>query len=192
MWNRISRDNAVAPAVSLTEVKRHVRVDSTDEDLLLGRLSAAATLQIETRTGTTFTDTAFTMRLHSFPVRSAGLVHLMWNPVVSINSVQYVDEAGVTQTVSSSNYEVDSMSGLLRPKEDQEWPDTDEVLNAVTIKYTAGRTGSMDDLKSAVLLLIGSLYRYRESHGEPPNGYIEMPVGVEMLIAPYVKGRFGA
>ena len=192
MWNRITRDNVVEPAVSLTEIKRHVRVDGTDEDLLLGRLAAAATQLIETRTGVPMSSTAFTMKLHSFPVRQAGLIRLMYTPVTAITSVQYVDEDGVTQTVSASDYEFDGESGVLRPKEDIDWPDTDEVLNAVTIKYTAGASGSIEDLKSAVLLLVGSFYRYRESYGEPANGYIEIPHGIETLIQHRIKGQYGA
>src|SRR3990172_9167653 len=58
----------------------------------------------------------------------------------SITSITYIDTAGATQTWTSTLYEADIKSdiGKVRPVSGESYPSTDDIYNAVTIKFKAG------------------------------------------------------
>lgn len=151
-----------APAtfpVSTSEAKAHLRVTHSDEDTYIGTLIQAATKYIEQYTGRSFEERTLRLYLDKF----SPSIQLPRGPVTAVTSVQYIDTDGVLQTVASSVYTTDLISDpqwIVR-LQDEVWPTTQDVINAVRVNYTAGET-SPADIKHAVLLLVGKWYDKRE------------------------------
>jgi uncharacterized phiE125 gp8 family phage protein len=92
-------------------------------------------------------------------------------PLISVESIDYVDPAGVTQTLTGSPaaFTVSTpqgptaKKGRITPLYGEVWPTTRAQLDAVTVHLTAGyAVGSLpDDLTHGRLLLIGELYKQR-------------------------------
>jgi uncharacterized phiE125 gp8 family phage protein len=116
------------------------------------------------------------------------MIELRQQPVVSITSVSYVDEAGATQTLSSSTQYAarlgDENRAVIFPRYDIVWPTVRRQRDAVTVRYQAGYARLPDSLRQAMLLLIGNFYENRE---EVITGTIatQLPVGIEALLSPY-------
>ena len=87
-----------------------------------------------------------------------------------MESVKYLDAAGVEQTLSPLDYLVDtaSMQGYIVPAYGKAWPDTRGQINAVTVEYTAGSDAAPHALKAWMLLAIGEMFANREASAERP------------------------
>ena len=130
----------VAPTaypVGLAEAKDHLRVDHTEQDTLITGLIAAATEAVEVFTGRQLVAATWQMRLDAF---WPGYLWLPHPPLLSISSIQYVDENGDTQTLSSSTYDVNvnGLIGQLYLAYGQSWPTTLGHPNSVIVTYMAG------------------------------------------------------
>lgn len=149
----------IAPAgepVTLAEAKAWLRVDNTDEDVLIHALIEAARGYVETFTRRALLTQTWALKLDAFPAdarwhdgkyrQSKGgfivgrEIVLPKPPLQSVASITYVDTAGVTQTFATSNYHVDTAAqpGRVIIDDDADWPDTDVRPNAVTVTYVAG------------------------------------------------------
>jgi len=163
--------DATIEPVTLTEAKAHVRVTGTDEDTLITSLIIAARQHIEDLTGRAFIQQTWVLKMDQFP--ADNLITLPRCPALSVTSIGYVDTDGNSQTVSSANYQTDLSSEPARifpdPDASDTWPGTDDVLDAVTVTYTAGYGTSASSvpqwIKQAVLLLVGHWYENREAAG---------------------------
>lgn len=172
--------------ITLAEAKSQLRVDHSDEDGKIEALIAAATSYLDGRTGVLgrcLVTQTWELTLDEFPAEE---IELPLGPVASVTSVTYVDIAGVTQTVSESDYYVDnaSLSAWVLPE--IEWPNTMQAANAVTVRFVAG-TAVADvppALKHALLLLVAHWYENRQpvSIGGAP---VEMPFAVDALLVPF-------
>ena len=174
---------APVPFVTLEDAKKHVQVVHTRDDEMItdqitsaiefldgpkGYLGAAIAPQKWLWKSGAFTDP---MR---FPL----------GPVVSIDSVSYIDGEGATVSLDLASVYLfgDSESPYLRPVSD--FPtDVSCRDDAVSIEFTAGRAVIPAQLKSAVLLIVGQLYRFREIDVD----FKHFPVGFSMfdLAHPY-------
>lgn len=128
-----------AEPVSLDEMKLHLRIDGTDEDTLITSLIQAARSYCEDYQARAYISQTLTLKLNDFPVTDS--IRLPRPPLVSVDSITYVDNNGATQTVSSSVYTVDTVSepGYVYLSYNQNWPyDVRLIPNAVTITYKAG------------------------------------------------------
>ncbi|MXS81572.1 head-tail connector protein [Nitrosomonas oligotropha] len=61
-------------------------------------------------------------------------------PLQSVTSIVYTDGNGIEQTLSASDYQVDSVGAPARitPAYNKTWPETREQMNAVRIRFVAG------------------------------------------------------
>lgn len=106
--SRIPFDDDANPLwpVTLADLKKHVQIDHDEDDLLLqfgsGGYLAAATEYIETRGQVSLMHQRRELRLDELPEDAA--VHVIRGPLVSVQSVTYVDSTGTTQTLNSSLY----------------------------------------------------------------------------------------
>lgn len=171
----------VAPgalAVSVEAVKANLRVDNDAEDALIEGLIRAATAHAERWTGIAFEAATWDMYLDAFP---SAEIAIPLAPLVSVTSVSYVDADGALQTVSASDFTVDSASrdGWIVPADGFSWPAMMATINAVTIRFVAGR-GTPEDAKQAIHLLVGHWYANREAATEPQRH--EIPMGVNALL----------
>ena len=152
--------------VTLAEAKLHLRVDGTDEDALIQGLISAARETCEDRTEGTVPVTGWRLTLDTFP----DAIKLPRPPIVSVESVKYIDTAGVQQTLSPLDYVVDTVSspGYIVPAFGKAWPETRGHINAVEVEYTAGSATPPAAIKAWMLLAIGEMFMNREGSAERP------------------------
>lgn len=174
-----------AEPVSLVEAKSHLRVTSTDDDTLISALIVATREQAEAFTRRSLVTQTWDLTLDRFP----ETIEVPLPPLQSITSISYVDEEGVTQTMASSDYTVDTKSspGRIVPAYGTSWPTTREIINAVTVRFVAGYGAALDvpqAIKNGMLLHIGHLYANRESVNI--GGVVtQIPLTTDWLYAPY-------
>lgn len=155
---------APAELLTLADAKQHLRLGSeTDDDTLVASLITSARLACEHVIGRGIGLQTWRRTLDAFP---AGGIALGMPPVSSITSVQYVDTAGAVQTLDADAYTLDAASDAEAwavPAYGASWPSTLDTGNAVTVTFVCGLAALPDDLRSWMLLHIGTLYRHRES-----------------------------
>lgn len=191
-----SLELSVEPAsepVTLDEFKAHARILGNDEDSALESIIASARQAVEVFTRRSFIRTTWVKRLDRFP--SDRTIWLERPPLESVTSVQYIDEAGATQTLAASEYDVDTASepGRIVLAPEKSWPSTEsQRINAVTITYRAGYGTSGSDvpaaIRQAVLLLAGHWEANREQVS--PVHLRAIPYGVERVVWAYRWGDY--
>lgn len=156
--------------VTLEQVKQQLRIDNTDEDVLLQGFIAAATEYAQGYTWSQFITATFVERRDYFPAAISPM-QLARNPSPSVTSIQYIDTAGVTQTLDPSLYVVDPyiVPALIVPAYTRFWPTTRWHVNDVTVTYTAGY-GSIpesvpQEIRQAILLKVSQLFWGRGENG---------------------------
>lgn len=189
------QNNITAEPISLATAQLHLRLDlvgsppSHPDDSLVEALITAVRQDAENYTGIAIANQSYALALDAFPRKEINLG--TW-PVTSVTSVTYVDRNGATQTLSASAYTLDDYHkpALLHPT--GEWPDTNDVPNAVIVTFRAGFTDGLSpdpyplpkSIKQAMLLLLGHLYERREAVnvGNIVSSY---PLGYTHLLTPY-------
>lgn len=163
-----------AEPISLTELKAHVRTSGSSEDTVLAIYIAAARRKAEGILGRALINQTWRLKLDAFggtdsDGNSIEEIKIAKPTVQSITSVAYIDADGDSQTLSSSAYSLDNstLPGWLYPADGYEWPETDDVLNAVTITFVAGYGATSasvpDDIRAWLLMTAGFLYSHREA-----------------------------
>jgi len=176
--------------VTLEEARVHCKVTSTAEDFLLELAIRAAREHAEAYTGRRFVTQTWDYFLDCLPI---GEIELPYGPLVSVTSVKYFDEAGVEQTLATSEYQVDASSdpGRIAPAYGKSWPSARAQLNAVTVRFVCGYGGLASvpfSIKAAILLIVGHLFEHREENQD--FQVHEMPLGSERLLFPLRVMRF--
>ena len=158
-------------AVARSDVKDHLRIeqDEIDYDNDLDELIYAASAYVIEETHHTLINTQFTAKWDCFP--GDALKIPAW-PIVSIDSIQYTDVDGATQTLSSSLYRTELVQcpATIRPAIDEDWPDTlADAIDAVTVTFTAGYGTAATDVpymfRSMIKLLVAHWFKHREAIG---------------------------
>ena len=189
--------------VSLIEAKAHLRVDFSDDDLLITSLISAARQAAETLTGRQIVTARWKLILDCFPGPSlmgvpAGLpfslpghaVLLPKCPVQSVFAIQYLDMSSSTQIMPSTDYTVDIACEPARitPVFGKIWPICLPQIGAVAITFDAGFGAAAavpEGLKSWIKLREGSLYAHREEVALMNRGKIEPLPFIDGLLDPY-------
>lgn len=148
-------------SVTLTQLKAHLRITDTNEDVALQIYLDSALDVVEVETGRKMSQAAG--RLAYFDC--FGDMELIGDNV-TIATVEYVDTDGATQTLASSVYDLKEHKArpYITLGYDESWPDTREEDAAITVTYQSGYTASTmpSSLKSAILLQGGTFYEFRE------------------------------
>lgn len=171
--------------VTLAEVKANSRVDISADDALIESLISAARDYAERFTRRAFITSQFELFLDGFPC----VIHLVNPPILSVISVEYVNDAGDTVSLAADKYRVDhdSEPGRISPALGQDWPMASRQINAVKVTYAAGY-GAADKvpaaIKQAILLIVGHWYENRESVVVGPAAN-EVPMAAESLLRMY-------
>jgi uncharacterized phiE125 gp8 family phage protein len=182
------------PVVSWEEIDQHLKLDgNTAEQALITGWIAAATGTIDGPTGwlgRAIGDQVLEARLDGFP---CGRIVLPCPPQVSITSVKYLDDAGVEQTVGGADYELLGRELALVPN--AAWPSPASRREAVRIRYRAGYIvggteeaplvpAQLQTIKAAIMLMVGDLYRFRDSVAVGTTTAVPMSTTVQNLLAP--------
>lgn len=132
-------------AIDLADMKLDLRETGTDQDAKITRLIRGATARAEHETGRAIMLQDWELVLDAFP---AGEIELAKPPVTSILLVTYLDPAGALQTLSNTAYTLDAakLPGYLFGANGTSWPATQDVANAVRIRFRCGMATTAADL----------------------------------------------
>lgn len=162
--------------VSLAQAKRQLRVDTTDDDTLITSLIVAARQFVENACSVCLVASTYQQMNDGFPCVS--LFQLNYPPLRSVTSIQYIDTAGTTQTLSTSKYTVDNgvLPGQVYLSYAQVWPATRCIPNSVLINFQAGYalpfTAAVDDTITfqGYTPTNGDRFRLSSTEGTFPGG----------------------
>ena len=175
-------------AVSLTEAKQHLRVESTFDDTQIEALIDAAQEWVESYTTRRLVQTEYRWTISGFPGKASESLRLPLSPVSAVDLIEYTDGAGNTQTFTDFQADLDVDPSIILPGQGGGWPSAaNDTLDAVKVDFTAGYASDADvprSLKQAMLLLIGHWYEHREAVSVG-NTVTELPQAVVFLSAPY-------
>jgi uncharacterized phiE125 gp8 family phage protein len=141
--------------VSLAEVKDQLGITDTRSDGILSRRIVEARELVEQYTGRALLSQTREIRWDCFVDR-----HELPS-ALTVSSVKYIDTNGVEQTVSSSDYTLDTYAFIpfVQTAYDVAWPYTRHEKNAVRIQFTAGYGTTVESvpalIREQIILLIG-------------------------------------
>lgn len=186
---------ATVNPISLEEAKEHLRVEDDDEDTLIELLIGAATKHSEKFMGRALYAQTWDLYVDQFPGEGdvyPDVIKLPLSPLLDVVGVFYRDASDVEQEFAAASYLVDEASEPARLVlgNSGSWPTTRDGANAVRIRFRAGYVDNAlspavgavpDDIRSAILLYLGSLYAHRETVviGQTATA---MPWGAEQLL----------
>lgn len=182
-----------APLVSWEDASAHLKLASNDsQQVEVEAMIAAASAHIdgpEGWLGRAIGLQTLEARSDLFipsPCDSMTGLKLPFPPATEIVSVSYIDGNGATQVIVADQYEL--IGNELVPAFGSTWPRPRAQREAVRIRYKAGYAALPKPVRSAILLMVGDLYRFRETSLDGrASGIVEIPmsVTVENLLAPY-------
>jgi uncharacterized phiE125 gp8 family phage protein len=188
-------------AIDLATAKAAQRIEDDSEDALLSGFLRAAVGMVERRTGKNLTQKVVTQEVNGFaaghrgqagcgryPYYGGEAIPLFKGPVSEVLGVVYDDGDGVEQDLASFRL-VEGANARLLPAFNERWPATAFGPGTVRVTYVAGYdpTELPPELVQAAILLFGHYNANREAvvAGAGSAAAIELPLGVEALIAPY-------
>lgn len=189
----MSLEQTAAPSVepvTTTNQKDWMRVDSSDEDTLIGNLASAARAWFEMSTNRQLITATWTYKLSTFP--SSGDLVLPISPLQSVTSITYVDTDGATQTWSSAKYVVDTARdiGAVRPIYDEDYPDSRGYVGDVTVTFVAGYGDASSDVPdgalTAIKVLAANWFENREANAAIKLH--EVPMALQTLVWQFKDG----
>jgi hypothetical protein len=90
-----------------------------------------------------------------------GAIHVPLPPLQSVTSVTYTDDAGDSQTLSTSLYRVLNQGfgkAMVVPVYGEIWPTTRDEPQTVTVRFVAGYDTVPEAIQNALLLLVQAAY----------------------------------
>lgn len=180
-----------AQPLTLDEAKLHARVDIDDDDVLIAALISAARDYAQGLTHKQMVAARYKQVLDGFPGPSligipygraltlpGHAIYLERNPVLAVESIQYLDMAGDVQTMPACQYTVDYSSDPVRitPVFGQIWPIPLPQIASVWVNFRAGyaealTTNVAANTASAPMwktLAVGDAMRFFNSGGALP------------------------
>lgn len=156
-------------------VRLHTNLSEVDALTLLDAYISQARELVELETNRILLATSCVLKLDRFPCLEDAVIELPGGKAQSVDSITYLDAAGVERTWAADQYLVDladrhgnARVGLAYGAE---WPDVLPRGLPVSISYTAGWATAEDvphALRAAVARLSASLYDERHAGQENP------------------------
>lgn len=151
----------MAEPISLEEAKLQCRIVNDDsENALLTKYIAAAREWVENYTGRALVQRSFTEYRDCF----GDYIEISVRPLVSVESVDYVDTDGAEQAYADFVGVLDRSPARIYPEHGGSWPSI-AGYGGVTVTYTAGYAeGEVPlALQQAMLVMVGHFYKHREA-----------------------------
>ena len=167
-FSKVLDTAASSEPIALSEAKLFLKVDTSDDDALIGTIISSAREYVENFTGYQLLSATYTQYLDKFPNKNTA-IELLMNPVSAVTHVKYYDSDNTLQTWNTSNYDTDlkGKPARITLANDATFPTVYDRTNAVEIKFVAGyastsATGFPKQLLNAMYLIIGHLYENRQ------------------------------
>ncbi|RJP54179.1 MAG: hypothetical protein C4583_03350 [Anaerolineaceae bacterium] len=186
-------DLVTAPSIepiTLADFKAHQRVGHSEEDDLIDSYIAAARSACEATLKMSLLYTTWRYRIDfCFPWE----IRLPIGPLRTVSglSIQYVDDAGATQTLATSVYQVSlGDTGVIRPAYGETWPATRPQMDAVTVTFKAGEASAADlrpAIVDAVRLETANRYEHRESQVVGTSSSQITSLSARNLLTPFIR-----
>lgn len=192
-----------AEPVTVSELKTHLRISGTAEDVYLGNTLTAGRLQLENYLGIAFLPQTWQLTFDNWPsyqtenwwsgVREGPItmfdggsreVSFPRFPLASITSITTYDEEDTPTDVTTSDLfytDLESRPGRLRLKSGRTWPTATRNTAAIEILYVAGFADAAsvpENWKHGLLLFASFLYQNR---GDCPASYALVKSGAFSL-----------
>ena len=180
-------DTAAATVLITTaDAKAFLKVDISDDDILIDNLVSAATESAQEYTNRFFIDTT----LLQYGTKFSDLTELLKSPVDSITHIKYYDSDNAQQTLSSSVYSLIPAiePSLISLSVSQSYPSVADRTDAIECKYVVGYGAASTDVPNAIIeavyLTIGHWYQNRTAVvvGSQVNA---LPMGAKYLLDQY-------
>ena len=193
-----------AEPVTLAEAKLHLRVDVTDDDVLIGAMISAARDMVERYTSRTLIYTAYRMTMDMWTwdieLPRSPAVEAAANLITGISyatpRIRYWDNDYVQQTITYADDDfellLDNNPPLLVLPPSTIWPITAPLQRgAIEIDWIAGygaaSTGVPQLLRLAIMMLVAHWYEHREAVGSFGS---EVPLAVDSVLRLYSDGGY--
>ena len=171
--------------LDLDEVKAHLRVEGDDEDTLIQAYAAAAMANIDGPDGWLGRAIGIQILEARCDTLTCGdCIRLPFPPVIELVSVSYLDATGVEQMTDLDEFEVMGRD-LVASGSSWPWMGGSTRREAVRIRYRAGYETIPAPIKAAIMLMVGDLYRNRETVSAGTMTQVPMSTTVENLLAPF-------
>ena len=182
----------VTEPVSLSEAKTHCRVDTDTDDAYITSLITVAREYLEETLDVSVLAQTWEARYDVFPLWEVVLPR---PPMASGTvTIEYRDEAGQTQTITSAagEFQVDRniVPGRVYPLYEQVWPAVRGDENSVTVRWPAGYSQAPAILRHACLLLIAHWYEMRQPVVTGYSQVLPVPQTFQSLMAASSWGRY--
>ena len=166
-----------APAtepVVLSDAKLYLKADHDDEDSLFDDFIVDARAQVERESGRQLITATYDWKISKWPIGQFPIV-VPKPPLVSVGSIEYLDENEDEQTLSTDIYEVDIARhpGEIRLKFEQDWPTLRGHVDDITIQFTCGygdQSAIPGQFKTWIYKLIQMRYRTAHPDTQPMHG----------------------
>ncbi len=174
--------------VQVSDLKAHLRLNTTDEDALLGNFITSARMTFENLTGRVVMATGFRQYNYAF----TGPLYLMRGQVSAIADVFYYDQNDTLQQLNGYLSDIVGIPASVWMAGGN-YPQTSVNLNPkVYVDFTAGwaNSGAVPALVSQAILLLASHYfEYRTAYEE--KKLVEIPQGFVAVCDQYRTGLYG-
>ena len=162
----------------VADAKLHLKVLTNNEDTLITNMITAAREEVENYCNISLVEQTIEESFPCFPVaENYNTLSSLWlsvSPLISIDSISYIDTDGNSQTLATTVYDLDDKQkpGKVTLKHNQTWPSTAKIENAVTITYKAGYGTTAADvpqaIKQAMLLMLTNWFEKRADDPQTP------------------------
>lgn len=156
----------MANLITIDEYKNYKDINSDNYDTIISALIDAVSNLIKEYTGRSFIDYAYTDKVEYFDATSYPEYYPKEIPIISITSLEYSIDGGVTYTtyVENTDYFVDSEEGIIVSNTTTKYSSflqTPIGFKSGKLTYTAGYIVAPADLKLAAMDLV-EYYRSEE------------------------------
>jgi uncharacterized phiE125 gp8 family phage protein len=171
------------PPVSLAEAKQFLRLETADEDALIGALIATAVERCEDYTGRALITQTWRLVFDAWPGPAVSLVKA---PLLAVDHIKTFAADDSAQTLDPAAYFVDrdAAPGRVVARAGQAWPVPGRASAGIEIQFQAGYGANWNQvpqaLRSGLLALVATFFERRL---EPAGG--ALPQAVTALWHPY-------
>jgi len=122
-----------AQPLHIDSVKRHLVIDHADDDLLITTLVSSAVQWVEDHCNRALVQQGWSKNADCFSDQALNRL-----PLLSVDSVRYLDGDGVQQTMPSADYRVLLQSGKIALAYNAAWPSVLPAEESINISFQSG------------------------------------------------------